>query len=155
MKIGVFDSGIGGLTVLKEVIKKYPNADYIYFGDTLNLPYGEKTKEQLFEYTSKIIEFLISQKVDKIIIACGTICSNVYDKIKDIYPIEIINIIEHTITKIKKDNISSLAVIATNKTIESHLFKNNLPNIQVTEIACTKFFPFIENDMGNKDEVLE
>ena len=61
MKIGVFDSGIGGLTVLKEIIDKYPNCEYIYYGDTLHLPYGEKTKKELLNLVSKIIEFFITQ----------------------------------------------------------------------------------------------
>ena len=79
MKIGIFDSGIGGLTVLKEIIKKYPNGNYIYYGDTLHLPYGEKTKEELLEYSSNIIDFLISKGANKIIIECGTVISNIYN----------------------------------------------------------------------------
>ena len=76
MRIGVFDSGIGGLTVLKTLIKKYPNNEYIYYGDTKNLPYGNKSIEELKELSSNIIEFLLKKEVDIIVIACGTISSN-------------------------------------------------------------------------------
>ena len=62
MRVGVFDSGLGGLTVLASLIKKYPNNEYIYFGDTLNMPYGGKTKEELYKLSSKIVDFLKSKK---------------------------------------------------------------------------------------------
>ena len=76
MKIGVFDSGIGGLTVLKRLIDKYPNNEYIYYGDTKNIPYGDKSIEELKVLASNIVEFLISKNVDMIVIACGTVSSN-------------------------------------------------------------------------------
>ena len=76
MRIGIFDSGVGGLTVLKNLYKHYPNNEYIYFGDALNLPYGNKTKEELINLADKDVEFLINKNVDLIIIACGTISSN-------------------------------------------------------------------------------
>ena len=80
-KIGVFDSGVGGLTVLKEIYKYYPNEDYIYIGDNKNLPYGEKTKEQLLMYASKIFDYFIKEKVNIVVIACNTMCSNVFSKL--------------------------------------------------------------------------
>lgn len=79
MRIGIFDSGIGGLTVLKKLLQEKPNNDYIYYGDTINLPYGDKTKEQLLNLAKKDIEFLLSHNVDLIIIACGTVSSNCID----------------------------------------------------------------------------
>ena len=84
MKIGMFDSGIGGLTVLKEFIKKYPNNHYIYYGDTKNLPYGTKEKEELLKLVKPIISFFTKQKVDFIIIACGTISANCFFELKKI-----------------------------------------------------------------------
>ena len=76
MKIGVLDSGIGGLTVLKSLLKSCPKHEYIYYGDTLHLPYGEKTKEEIIGYANNIINFFESKNVDLIIIACGTLSSN-------------------------------------------------------------------------------
>lgn len=154
MKIGIFDSGIGGLTVLKEIIKKYPNGNYIYYGDTLHLPYGEKTKKQLLEYSSDIIDFLISKGADKIVIACGTVSSNIYNELLDKYDIEIINVVDSTVDKINKMNIEKLAVLATPKTIESHVFSDKL-NKKVLEVACPKFVQLLENSIGDKQEILK
>ena len=73
MRVGVFDSGLGGINVLSCLIEKYPNNEYIYFGDTKNLPYGDKTKDELFVLAKNAIQFLLSKNVDMIIIACGTL----------------------------------------------------------------------------------
>jgi glutamate racemase len=89
MRIGVFDSGVGGLTVLNNLVKKYPNNEYIYFGDIKNNPYGNKTIEELEKLASKIIEFLISKEVDLIVIACGTVSSNLGSILKNKYNIKI------------------------------------------------------------------
>lgn len=152
MKIGVFDSGIGGLTVLKSLISKY-KAHYIYFGDTLNIPYGEKSKEELLKLTEKIIRFFEKEKVDLIIIACGTVSSNIYEELSKKTNIKMINIVYNIIDLIKKDNPSNIAVIATKKTIDSHIFKNNINNI--IEISCPKIVPYIEKNIGNINDILK
>ena len=150
MRVGVFDSGIGGLTVLKNIYRHYPNNEYIYFGDTLNLPYGNKTKEELNNLSSLDVEFLLSKKVDMIIIACGTISSNCIDYLKNKYNIPIYDIISPTINYLNNSNYQNIGVIATNATINSHIFKNNL-NKNIYEIATPDFVPIIEN---NKQEDL-
>lgn len=152
MKIGVFDSGIGGLTVLKSLISKY-KAHYIYFGDTLNIPYGEKSKEELLKLTEKIIRFFEKEKVDLIIVACGTVSSNIYDELSKKTNIKMINIVYNIIDLIKKDNPSNIAVLATKKTIDSHIFKNNINNI--IEISCPKIVPYIEKNIGNINDILK
>lgn len=152
MKVGVFDSGIGGLTVLKKLKEKYPFNDYIYYGDTLNIPYGEKDKDTLYKLSSRIVEFLIKNKVDLIVIACGTVSSNCYQELKKNYNIKIIDIISPTIDYIKRNNFSSIGVIATTKTIESHIFKNNL-KVPVEEVACSEFVDLIETNNLKKINV--
>lgn len=152
MKIGVFDSGIGGLTVLKSLISKY-KAHYIYFGDTLNIPYGEKSKDELLKLTEKIIRFFEKEKVDLIIVACGTVSSNIYDELSKKTNIKMINIVYNIIDLIKKDNPSNIAVLATKKTIDSHIFKNNINNI--IEISCPKIVPYIEKNIGNINDILK
>lgn len=154
MKIGIFDSGIGGLTVLKEFIAKYPNCEYVYYGDTLHLPYGDKTKDELLELVTKIIDFFIEQQVDIIVIACGTVSSTIYKELCNLYSIRLLNIINFTVNKVKEDNIKDIAVLATKKTIDSHIFSEELNNINVMEIACPKFVPFIEKNIGNIDDIL-
>lgn len=150
MRIGVFDSGLGGITVLKELIKYHPKEEYIYVGDNKNLPYGEKSKDELLRLSTKIINFLIEKKVDLILIACGTVSSNIYDELKDKYKIPIFNVIDATVIKIKASNIKNLAVLGTPATINTHVFKNKLKDINVTEISCGAFVSLIENKMDKK-----
>ena len=145
MRVGVFDSGVGGLTVLKKLVEKNPNNDYIYFGDTINIPYGEKDVDTLYNLSSKIIEFFIKENVDLIVIACGTVSSNCYTKLKSNYNIEIIDIITPTIKNIKDNKITDIGVLATTRTIDSHVFKNNL-DITVYEEACSEFVDLIEDN---------
>ena len=97
MKIGIFDSGIGGLTVLKKIIKKHPNCEYIYYGDIANMPFGDKNVDELKVISNRIIEFLMSKDVDIIVIACGTISSNLSDYLKRKYSIPIYDVISVTI----------------------------------------------------------
>lgn len=145
MKVGVFDSGIGGLTVLRKLIEKYPNNDYIYYGDTINIPYGEKDIDTLYNLSSKIVEFFIENSVDLIVIACGTVSSSCFLKLKENYNVDIIDIISPTIKYIKDNGFKDIGVIATTRTINSHIFKNSL-DILVYEEACSEFVDFIEND---------
>lgn len=146
MKIGMFDSGIGGLTVLKEFIKKYPNNHYIYYGDTKNLPYGTKEKEELLKLVKPIISFFSKQKVDFIIIACGTISSTCFSELKKMTTIPVYDIITPTINYLNHNNYKSLAIFATNRTIDSHVFKDKLVDKDVLEIKTPEFVPMIENN---------
>lgn len=150
MRIGVFDSGIGGLTVLKELIKYHKDQEYIYFGDTKNLPYGTKTKDELLEAVSKVIDFLISEDVKIIFIACGTVSSTIYQLLCEKYKIPLVNIIDTTIAEIKRRQIKQLAVLATPATIDSHIFNNKLKDVNVMEISCSQFVPIIENKIDQK-----
>lgn len=145
MRIGVFDSGVGGLTVLKKLIDKYPNNEYIYYGDAKNIPYGEKTIEELKRLSCKIIDFLISNNVDMIVIACGTISSNIYEYLKSKYNIKIIDIISPTIDFINNSEYKKIGVLATRSTVNSKVFTNRL-NKEVVEVACSNFVPLIENN---------
>ncbi len=154
MRIGLFDSGIGGLTVLKKLIKRYPNNDYIYFGDTLNLPYGTKNKDELRKLALSNVELLLSFNVDMIIVACGTISSNCLDYIKENCDIPIIDIISPTINYLNNSNYSNVGVIATTATINSHIFKNKI-NKLVYEIEAPLLVPLIEGDnLKNIDEII-
>ena len=147
MRVGVFDSGIGGLTILKSLLENHPNNEYIYFGDTLNIPYGEKTNDQLKNLSDKIIRFLISKKVDMIVIACGTISSSIYDEIKNKYDVPIYDIINPITNQLKKLKIKKALLIATDKTIESKKFEEKLKsaNMELYTQACPKFVPIIEH----------
>ncbi|MBR6690094.1 MAG: glutamate racemase [Bacilli bacterium] len=145
MKIGVFDSGIGGLTVLKRLIDKYPNNQYIYFGDTKNIPYGDKNIEELKTLASNIINFLLEKEVEMVIIACGTVSSNISNYLKEKYDIKIIDIISPVINYLNNSNYEKIGVIATQATINSKIFSKNI-NKDIKEVACPMFVPLIENN---------
>lgn len=154
MKIGIFDSGLGGLTVLKTMLKKYPHNEYIYYGDTLNVPYGNKTKTELLKLAIADIEFLISKQVDMIIIACGTISSTHYQYLLTKYSLPIYDIISPTIKYLNQSSFKHIGIIATHNTISSHIFKNNIHK-DVIEIETPKLVPLIENNqLDNLDSIL-
>lgn len=145
MRVGIFDSGIGGLTVLKTLVNKHPNNDYIYYGDTLNIPYGSKTIDELEILSDKDVMFLIEKQVDIIIIACGTVSSNCLNYLRNKYNIPIYDIITPTIKYLNESNYSNIGVIATERTIDSHIFKNNLLK-NVFEISTPRLVPLIEGN---------
>ena len=145
MKIGLFDSGIGGLTVLKVLKEKYPYNEYIYYGDTLNLPYGNKSPKELLTLAYKDIEFLINKKVDLIVIACGTISSTCFKTLKKECPVPLVSIIDPTINYLNNSNYNNIGVIATSATINTHIFKNNIKK-NVYEIETPELVSAIESN---------
>ena len=100
MRVGLCDSGLGGLTVLKELRKKYPKNDYIYIGDNKNIPYGNKSLDELINLGQNLIDFLEKKNVDLIIIACGTLSSNVIPFLKT--NTKIIDVVRPTIKYINE-----------------------------------------------------
>ena len=83
--IGLLDSGVGGLSVLAELKKVMPNKNYIFFGDTKNLPYGTKTKEQIFSYTKEIMEYFLTRNVKNVVIACNTTSAVAYEELREYF----------------------------------------------------------------------
>lgn len=117
--IGMFDSGVGGMTVFKELISALPNEDIIYIGDTASFPYGGKSKETIIMLAKKQIENLIKKGVKLIVIACGTATSQALQEMQEMFSIPIIGIIEPTATYLKQRNIKNIGIIATAGTIRS------------------------------------
>lgn len=152
MRVGLCDSGLGGLTVLKQLKLRYPNNDYVYIGDNKNIPYGDKSREELINLGQELINFLESKNVDIILIACGTLSSNVMDHIKS--KVKVIDIITPTIDYINNVVQKKVTIFATEATINSHIFKKKL-KYGCLEIACPTFVPMIEENKINKDTILE
>lgn len=147
--IGMFDSGVGGMTVLKEIKEKLPNENIIYLGDTIHFPYGSRSKENIIELTKNGIDFLISKNVKAVIIACGTATSQALDSIAVLYDIPIIGIIEPTVNYIaSKKNLKNIGVVATAGTIRSDGWKEHLlkavPGLNVINRACPLLAPMAE-----------
>ncbi len=155
--IGVMDSGVGGLTVLKELRKICPNENYIYFGDTKNLPYGEKTKEKLVQIVKEIFDYFETQNVKAVVLACNTTSATAYEEFKDKYSFKIYPLIQVVSKCITQDkSISKIGIMATQATVNSKKYtqelQNNNPNVKVVEQACPKLVPIVENRLQNCDK---
>ncbi len=145
MVLGIFDSGLGGLTVLKEILKNNSYSRIVYFGDTARVPYGDKDYDTLKQLAIDDIAFLKDKGVDEIVVACGTVSSTVLNDIKDNYDFKIEGIIDGAVKgALSASKNHKIGVIATSATINSHVFKNRIEGI--FEVACPKFVPLIEND---------
>lgn len=154
--IGMFDSGVGGLTVYKEIKNKFPNENIIYLGDTKNFPYGSKSKESIINLTKQGIDFLISKNVKAVIIACGTATSQALEAVKNLYSIPIIGIIEPTAEYIaKKPNIHDVGIVATAGTIRSNGWANTLlkyrPDLNIINKPCPLLAPMAEEGWTNNE----
>ena len=148
--IGIFDSGVGGLTVLTHLKNELPHEDMIYIGDNLHCPYGDKTKEQLLSYTKEICDFFISKNVKMIVLACNTTSANVLDELQALYPqVPIVGVIHSTVHDFLSQHQRSVLVIATQATIQSHKYQETIhhydSSIQVYELATPQLVPLIES----------
>ncbi|MCI8272549.1 MAG: glutamate racemase [Clostridia bacterium] len=154
--IGIFDSGVGGLTVFSELRKKLSNEDIIYLGDTQNFPYGDKSKEKIIELAIKNAQILMSKDVKMIIIACGTATSQAIHILKEKFDIPIIGIIESTVKYLEKQNIKEIGVIATEGTIRSGAWedklKENIKGIKVINKACPMLATIAEQGRAESEE---
>ena len=141
MSIGIFDSGVGGLTVLKEIRKVLPNEKIYYLGDTARVPYGEKTKELIVRYSKQITEFLLEQNVDAIVVACNTATSLAVEK-----------------TALYTTKNNKIGVIGTKATINSRKYETEIKNknsaIEVYSKSCPLFVPVIEEGI-TKGEIVD
>jgi glutamate racemase len=145
--IGVFDSGVGGLTVLRELIEQVPNADYLYFGDTARLPYGSKSVQTVAKYAISSANYLQQQGAEHLVIACNTASALALDAITKAVSIDVIGVIEPgakaaaAVTKSRK-----AVVIATEGTVSSHAYQNALHKLGISakEKACPLFVPLVE-----------
>lgn len=157
-KIAFFDSGVGGLTVYKEVKNLLPYEDYLYFGDTLNMPYGEKTREELIEIARKIFDFFAARNVKAVVMACNTTSAMTYDILKDDYDFKIYPIIQSVAKVISQLKIERLGVFATPATINSHAYSREInrlnPNIKISEIACPSWVRIVEENRINQPQSL-
>jgi len=147
--IGFFDSGVGGVTVFEQVKKLLPHENYIYFGDTKNMPYGEKTELQLLEFADNIFNFFEQKNAKAVVMACNTTSAIVYEKLKNNYNFEIYPIIQSVAKKLANLDIKQIGIFATPATIHSHCYKKEIqkynPHMNVIEISCPKWVKIVEN----------
>lgn len=157
--IAFFDSGVGGLTVLKKVKEILPFENYIYFGDLKNLPYGDKTSEELYKFVDNILKFFEKQDVKAVVMACNTTSATVYEKLKDKYEFKIYPIIQSAAKEISQIPVQKIGVFATNATIKSGIYTKELKkynsNLEVFETAAPEWVKIVEDQMQNLQENIE
>lgn len=147
--IGFFDSGIGGLTVVKEAMSLLPNENIVYFGDTARVPYGSKSNDTVIEYTLQAAHFLMKKNIKMLVVACNTASSIALDELRKTIAVPVIGVIEPG-AKMALETTKSgrIGVIGTNATINNKAYSTQLKKsdkkIKVFEKACPLFVPLAE-----------
>jgi glutamate racemase len=150
--IGVFDSGFGGLTVLKQLIRLIPDADYLYFGDTARLPYGSKSVETVARYAVEATHFLEAQKADFLVIACNTATALALDQIKRAAHVPVVGVVEPGAERASAASTNRrVVVIGTEATVSSHAYRAALEarRVEAREKACPLLVPLVEEGWVN------
>ena len=150
--VGVFDSGVGGLTVAREIMRQIPEERIVYFGDTARVPYGNKSKDTILRYSRQIIRFLRTREVKAIVIACNTASAYALDTVAAESDIPIIGVINAGArTAVQATRNGKIGVIGTEGTIGSGIYtrvmKQLKPDIQVTGKPCPLFVPLVEEGL--------
>ena len=152
--IALFDSGVGGLTVLNQLKKILPNETYLYFGDTLHMPYGEKTKTQLLEYSDKIFKYFEKRNCKAVVMACNTTSSQVFEDLKDRYNFKIYSIVHSVSEVLGSLDIARLGIFATRGTILSGAYQEKItqinPNMKVFGQFCPDWVHIVEENSMNQ-----
>jgi len=159
LSIGLFDSGIGGLTVMKEVAHHLPHENLIYLGDTAHIPYGEKSKDAIIQYTIENIKFLLKQKIKLLILACHTASCHALPIIQKELSIPVFGVIDAGLQEILSIGPkSNIAILGTTSTIESGIYQSLIRksdmDIKIYPIACPLFVPLIEEEPLNDNAIL-
>lgn len=158
LPIGIFDSGIGGLTVANAIRKILPNEQILYFGDTAHMPYGDKSPEAIKYYSLKIAKFLLDKNCKLILIACNTASSHAYHELLHFLgdQIPIINVIDPVVNSmVKNGNYRKIGVIGTKSTIRSAIYAQKFkladPSLEVSSLATPLLAPMIEEGFFNNN----
>ncbi len=157
--IGVFDSGVGGLTVVKELIRNLPREDIVYFGDTARVPYGIKSKETVIRFSIENILFLLKHNVKLICVACNTVSSYALPEIKNHFKVPIVGVINPGAREaVYATKNKRIGVIGTKGTIKSRAYELEIKQldskVNVTAVSCPLFVPFVEEGWLKGDVVL-
>ena len=158
--IGVFDSGVGGLTVVREIFRQIPHGDILYFGDTAHVPYGPRRREELIRFADKICQFLIDQGARVIVDACNSTSAVALDFLQEKYDVPIIGVIEPGVeTALAQSRNGKVGLIATEATVSSKAHKQKIeqvaPEVVLVSQACPLFVPLVEQGKVSSPEALE
>ena len=155
--IGVIDSGVGGLTVARELMRQLPKEQIIYLGDTIRCPYGPRPEHEVVQFTLEMVDFLIKKKIKLLVIACNTATAFTLDLLKEKLDIPVIGVIQPGArAAIKVTKTRQVAVIGTEGTINSRAYPEALQQISsklsVSDLACPEFVPLVESGNFSKKE---
>lgn len=155
--IGVFDSGVGGLTVAREIIRQLPDENIVYFGDTARVPYGSKSRNTIIRFSEQIIRFLRTKNVKAIVIACNTASALALDAVRHEFDVPIFGVvIPGARAAVGTTQNKKVGVVGTDATVQSGMYTKVIqemdPEIQVIEKACPLFVPLVEE--GFKEHVV-
>ena len=147
--VGVFDSGVGGLTVAREIARQLPDENIIYFGDTARVPYGSKSQNTIIRFSEQIIRFLRTKEVKAIVIACNTASALALDAVRDEYDIPILGVvIPGARAAVEATRSKKVGVVGTDATVQSGMYTKVIhkmdPDVTVIEKACPLFVPLVE-----------
>lgn len=146
--IGVFDSGIGGLTALRQLAALLPDEDLLYLGDTARVPYGNRSAETIIEYAKECVNFLLQHSVKQILVACNTVSAVALPALQQMSPVPVIGVIKPAADVVVTGNYQRVGVIGTRTTIQSHSYQTAIAQqqaaIAVYSQACPLFVPIIE-----------
>ena len=149
--IGVFDSGIGGLTVVKGIVDSLPNENIVYFGDTAHVPYGTRSKKQITQYVLDDVRFLLQYDIKAVVIACNTADSTAREKVEETYPQLPVFGVVHPAARMAAGQTKNgkIGVIATKATANSRAYDRAIaqidPALQVFSLGCPLLVPLVEN----------
>ncbi len=154
--IGIFDSGVGGLTIAKAITDLLPNEKIIYFGDTAHMPYGEKSAHAIQSYSEKIVEFLVKKNCKLIVIACNSASVSAYKQVKKQLEniCDVINVIDPVVNYLSKQTkLKKVGLIGTKRTVSSAVYKKKLdiaaPKLILNSLATPLLAPMIEEGFFN------
>jgi len=147
--IGVFDSGIGGLTVLRALLKTLPDESFVYFGDTARVPYGNKSAETVLRFSRENVQFLMDEGVKFVVVACNTASAEAVPTLQREFPVPIVGVIEPGVrAAVKMSKAHHIGVIGTAGTIRSGAYQRGIedldPQARVIALACPLFVPLVE-----------
>lgn len=147
-RIGVFDSGIGGLTVLKCLLDLVPGVDMVYLGDTARLPYGTKSSRTIIRYSVQCARFLASMGIDMLVVACNTASAHAVPSLKEEFHIPVVGVVEAGARAAIEAGGTRIGVIGTSSTVKSHAYEETIralkPEVEIIARACPLFVPLVE-----------
>jgi len=154
--IGIFDSGVGGLTMVRQIMAQMPCKNLVYFGDSLRAPYGSRRPEELMQFSREIIDFLMMKDIGALVVACGTISATVFDVVKNMTDVPIVGMLDAAVdAALETTRNGHIGLLATAGTVASRAHEKAIiakrPDAKLVGVACPLFVPLVEEGWLDND----